>query len=397
MKQLHDAVHKQLLGLSVNPSELDNVITPALAIYPEFITANVQVMQKLLKGHLELWQPHVKTSKLAKTMRQLTALGVTHFKCATTLELLTACEAGAEEVLFSYPADGPRARRIREIAFSSLGTRIFATVENVAQIDQWKGSNVGLYIDVNPGMDRTGIALSARQEIVKLAAGMAESGVSFAGLHCYEGHARQPDLTGRKATLFPVYEALTALVRTLENAGLSMNCVVTSGTPALPCVLAFQETCREAFLHRISPGTVVYGDLTSAEQLPSEWGFRLAAIVISRVISRPAPGIITCDAGHKVMSADLGVPNCIVLGHPEFEPLGPSEEHMPIRVPEGEPIPEIGTILYLAPKHICPTVNNFDEALWVEGGRVLEVAEVTARGRESPLPSPVHERSPVHE
>jgi D-serine deaminase-like pyridoxal phosphate-dependent protein len=77
------------------------------------------------------------------------------------------------------------------------------------------------------------------------------------------------------------------------------------------------------------------------------------------------------------------VPTCAVIGHPEFLPSKPSEEHLPIDVAGDSP--RIGDILYLLPKHICPTVNNFDQALIVIGGRIAAVEQVTSRGREAPL------------
>jgi hypothetical protein len=36
------------------------------------------------------------------------------------------------------------------------------------------------------------------------------------------------------------------------------------------------------------------------------------------------------------------------------------------------------------PRHICPTINNFDEALLVQSGVIVGTERVTARGRESP-------------
>ena len=47
--------------------------------------------------------------------------------------------------------------------------------------------------------------------------------------------------------------------------------------------------------------------------------------------------------------------------------------------------PEIGETLYLVPRHVCPTVNNFDEAVIVERNTVVNVEPVTARGHEAPL------------
>ncbi len=48
-------------------------------------------------------------------------------------------------------------------------------------------------------------------------------------------------------------------------------------------------------------------------------------------------------------------------------------------------MPRIGDKLYLIPRHVCPSVNNFDEALMIAGGRIAGVERVTARGHESPI------------
>ncbi|HWP43128.1 MAG TPA: D-TA family PLP-dependent enzyme, partial [Blastocatellia bacterium] len=139
------------------------------------------------------------------------------------------------------------------------------------------------------------------------------------------------------------------------------------------------------FIHRASPGTIVYADCTSLAQLPAGWRYRPAALVLSTVVSRPTSRRVTCDAGHKTVSADAGVPTCAVLGRPGLVPARPSEEHLPIEVGEDESTPAIGEALYLVPRHVCPTVNNFDYAVLVAGGRITGVERVTARGREAPL------------
>jgi D-serine deaminase-like pyridoxal phosphate-dependent protein len=78
-----------------------------------------------------------------------------------------------------------------------------------------------------------------------------------------------------------------------------------------------------------------------------------------------------------------------VIGRPDLLPLKPSEEHLPIEVAPGAAIPELGEALYLVPRHVCPTVNNFDHALIVKEGRVIGVERVTARGREAPIALPL--------
>jgi D-serine deaminase-like pyridoxal phosphate-dependent protein len=387
MIQTSDLIPDQTCGISLDPELLVDVMTPALAIYPAVVDANIQTTLRLLNGDANRWQPHVKTSKLSDTMRRLCAHGVKRFKCATTLEMLTACQAGAKEVLMSYPSDGPRAKRVQEIAFKYPQTAIAVTVENADQVEQWRESPVSLYIDINSGMDRTGVQQGKTAEIIELGRLILKNGISFAGLHTYEGHNRQPDLGQRRAASYLVYERLMRLMEVLRAAKIPVDAIITSGTPALPCALSFAGFSQGIVEHRVSSGTLVYGDLSTLSQLPQEWGYQLGALVLSSVISHPAPGIITCDAGHKTVSADAGVPTCAVVGRPELEPQRPSEEHLPIRVPDGIPMPEIGEILYLAPRHVCTTVNNFDEALLVQAGKIIEIAKVSARGRESPLAS----------
>src|ERR1041385_5283041 len=138
-------------------SEIHEVMTPALAIYPELVDANIQTTLRLAGGDANRLRPHVKTAKLASVMRQWAAHGITHFKCSTSLELLTVCEVGAADVMLAYPAVGAGAWRLRELADQFADVRVSALVESVAQIDAWRGSRVGLFIDINPGMDRTGV------------------------------------------------------------------------------------------------------------------------------------------------------------------------------------------------------------------------------------------------
>jgi hypothetical protein len=47
--------------------------------------------------------------------------------------------------------------------------------------------------------------------------------------------------------------------------------------------------------------------------------------------------------------------------------------------------PKVGEALYLLPRHVCPTVNNFDCALVVRNREIESVERVSARGREAPL------------
>jgi len=349
------------------------------------VNANIAVTLRLLGDRADRWRPHVKTAKLGFTMNRLIERGVTRFKCATSLELRCACEAGASDVVIAYPLHGAGARRARQIAEQHPRVIVSALVEAADQIEPWIGGGAGLFVDINPGMDRTGIEQSRVDDIVALVRSIVDRDLAFRGLHYYDGHLVSPSLEERETTAHRGYDRLLEIVKRVEESGAAVEEVITSGTPALPCALSYRPFESASFVHRLSPGTVVYNDLTSLSQLPDDYGYRPAAVVLSTVVSRPSPGRVTCDAGHKTVSADAGVPTCAVVGRPELRPGHPSEEHLPIEVPRGAETPDLGEVLYLIPRHVCPTVNNFDHAVLVTGGRVGGVERVTARGREAPL------------
>ena len=157
----------------------------------------------------------------------------------------------------------------------------------------------------------------------------------------------------------------------LRAAKIEVPEIITSGTPALPCALTFPGFKTGQFLHTVSAGTVVYNDMTSLSQLPAEWGFQPAAHVVTTVVSHPSAGVITCDAGHKTVSADAGLPNCLVVGHPKSSHCTRVKSTCPFAFRVGAAIPEIGELLHLVPRHVCPTVNNFDHALLIRGGHII--------------------------
>src|SRR5271167_2874650 len=89
--------------------DLSRVQTPALLLYPSFIDTNIQATIQAMNGDANRWRPHVKTAKSSEIVRRMIANGVKQFKCATTLELLTTCGAGASDVLVAYPVVGANA------------------------------------------------------------------------------------------------------------------------------------------------------------------------------------------------------------------------------------------------------------------------------------------------
>lgn len=360
---------------------LEQVPTPALLIYLDRVDANIRAVMERC-GDPARWRPHVKTAKIAAVMSRFLDHGISSFKCATTKELRTLMEIGAPDVLLAFPVVGATARRVRSLAERHRGTRVSVLIESAAHFRPFAGSGLGVFVDCNPGMDRTGSDPRDPGTIADLARHVEAEGCTFRGLHWYDGHLHGLDPGERDKIAHRGYDALAQLVLKLRSAGIVTNEVIVAGTPAAPCALSYQRWDAVAPRVQISPGTVVFNDTTSLQQLPVSWGLRPAALVLSSVVSHPRAARFTCDAGHKAVSADAGVPTCAVAGHPSWIPARPSEEHLPVDCAVDEAIPAIGTPLLLIPRHVCPTVNNFDEAVMIQGGRITGTTSVTARGHD---------------
>ena len=362
-----------------------DLLTPALAIYPDAIRQNVAAALKLFGGDAGRWRPHLKTVKAAFAMRLMVELGVTQAKCATLLELETACASGFRDVVVSMSLVGPAVNAVQAIAKAYPAVRIAALVEAREHVSQWHGTGFPLFIDINPGMNRTGLDQEIVAEIAERARQIRDAGCTFAGLHYYDGHVTDDDMDLRCSRAHEGYRKLVNVADALEADGLAVPEIITAGTMTFPCSLSFAGFRGRSFRHTCSPGTIVYSDLPTQAKLPEDYGFRPAALVLSRVLSRPNSATITLDAGHKAVSVDSGVPSCLILELPAAVPQKPSEEHLPVDVSALDEAPAVGTLVHLVPKHVCPTVNNFNHCVVIEGGRVTGVESITARGRHAPL------------
>jgi D-serine deaminase-like pyridoxal phosphate-dependent protein len=363
------------------------VQTPALVVHLEHVRANVARVLALCGGDARRWRAHVKSAKIPRVLAELARAGLSRFKCATTRELAVLLETLQQErvegdVLLAHPAVGPNLARAAQLASLHPRARVSVLCESPQAVRE-APSQLGVFVDLNPGMDRTGIAL-AQDELVR--ATLRAAGARLRGVHFYDGHLHQSDPLERRRALHRGYAELASRLDAFEREGLAVPEVVSAGTPALLDALAFAGLAHGRREHTVSPGTVVYHDLRSELENPQ---LRLtpAALVLARVVSRPAPGRVTADAGSKSLAAEAGDPCAVVLGRPELRAAAPSEEHLPLDGPP-QRLPARGEVLQLIPRHVCPTVNLAEQALIVERGELLEVAAVAARAHELLLATP---------
>lgn len=373
------------------------LLTPALAIDLQIVRRNLARLVEAAGGVSRL-RCHTKTAKLPIVYREMVRAGLRNLKCATTREAacLLACfdevgghdsalggdsalgRAGGGDLLVAYPHRDANMRRLEALAAAHPRSRVSVLCESLPLATE----ALGVFVDVNAGMDRTGIPLAQTARILEV---VRAAGSRFRGLHFYEGHVHSGTFEERCAQAHPLYDALLDLIELVRDDGVHSIEVVTSGTPSFMPARAHDGLARlaaaGAIEHRFSPGTLVYFDARSAECDELAAVYEPAAFVLARVVSHPGDRLITVDAGSKSLAAEAGSPVAVVDGLCELRARTPSEEHLPIEVPGEEPLPARGELLALIPRHVCPTVNLAEEALVVDGAGA-RVAPVAARAHE---------------
>ncbi len=350
--------------------------SPALLVYPARIDVNLRRMLAIAGGPGRL-RPHVKTHKMPELVRRQRALGIAKFKCSTIAEAEMTAAAGALDVLLAYQATGPNAARLAKLAkkFPNIAFSTIAddadTITLLSKAAIAAGVRIGVYLDVDCGMQRTGIAPGPRA--IELYAQIANAnGLRAAGLHVYDGHNHEPDLAARaarcEADFFPVAE----LRRQLDRQGLFVPNVVAGGTPTFP--LHAHRAGVEC-----SPGTCVLWDFGYGEKLP-DLDFQVAAVLLTRVASKPGAGRLCLDLGHKAVAAENPQPRVKFLNLPDAVAVMHSEEHLVVETPAAAEF-AVGDCIYAVPRHICPTCALHSEAVVVENGRATGRWAVAARDR----------------
>lgn len=365
------------LGTRV-PDGAAAALTPALTLDLDAVERNLDGMLELLGGR-DRWRPHVKTAKFASVLRLLLARDVRRFKCATTRELALLCELGADDVLLAHMPVGPNAERCLESAAAHEGTAVSVLVDDEAAARRWAAAGVGVFVDLDTGMARTGVPPQDHERLRRVASAAAEGG-ALRGLHAFDGHLTDVPVPSRSAQAALGFDAVAEAAARVCAEGLALREVVTSGTATCGVALAHPGLAGLGVPHRVGAGTVVYHDQRSAPG-PTGHG-EIAATVLTRAVSCPRADLVTVDAGYKAVADEVGHRGARCLSHPHLRPVRRSEEHLTFQAVGDGPVPAAGDLLALGPHHICPTVNLYDAALLVRGGHVVGVDELTARGHD---------------
>lgn len=373
-------------------SNVDEIDSPALLVYPQRIRENILRMIACAGGVQRL-RPHIKTHKTREVIQIKQELGITKFKCATIAEAELLAECAAPDVLLAFPVIGPKLRRFVRLTRKYPRTRFSVIADNAAAIralaatiqdeaitaaefaqadQQPSGAPLEVLLDLDVGMGRSGVVPGPL--VIELYSLLARlPGIAPGGLHVYDGHLRDPNFQQRCQQVQHAMAQVDALRARLLAAGLPVPRVVAGGTPTFP-VHALRDDVE------LGPGTAVYWDASYTEKLP-DMDYLNAAMLLGRVISKPSLERLCLDLGYKAVSPDNPDPRVTFPDIPDARMVVHSEEHLTILTSRADEFP-IGSPVYAVPYHICPTCALHKQVWAVHEGRATEQWLVAARDRK---------------
>ncbi len=356
----------------------ETLSTPAAVVEPEIVHRNIERMAGYAAEKGIGLRPHTKTHKSSWVAAKQVRAGAVGLTVATVREAEVMAPV-TDDLLVAYPSVEPR--RCERIAGLAAERTVRVALDGDAAADAIGsaaarvGSTVGILVDVDVGLGRTGVQRA--DEVRRLAGRVAETpALRLDGVMFYPGHIwslPQQQADELRAVDRVVGEALAAW-----HAADAAEPIVSGGST--PTAFQSHHVSRAT---EVRPGTYVYNDMNCVRG-----GFAsvedCAVRVLTTVVSDAVPGQVVVDAGSKALTgegcrtaADSGHGHVVELPGAKVDHL--SEEHGQVDVRRCERRPAVGERVTIVPNHVCPCVNLHDRLWW--------------RTDEGPRPLPVEARS----
>ena len=350
--------------------KLAQIETPVLILEKSVFEENRRTMQKLLEKTNMVLRPHYKSHKcptIAKLQLQDGAKGIT---CAKLSEAEDLAQCGVEDILIANEVVQPE--KLGRLAVLAKKCRLSICVdmaENVLALERaMAAQDATLYclVEYDIGMHRCGV--ESHEDALALAVLVdAQPHLRFEGIQAYAGHmAHEKDLAKRQAASDAIEKDLQELKAKLEEIGLAPREISGGSTGTV------ETKPGNSVYTEMQCGSYIFMDRAYGEVGP---GFKNALFLLTTVMSVREDRIVT-DGGAKTLGLDQGLP--IVVGYEDTR-IALSEEHGRLDV-EKHGLGLNEKLRYI-PGHCCTTVNCHDRIYLVDGEDVVDIWNVTSRGK----------------
>jgi D-serine deaminase-like pyridoxal phosphate-dependent protein len=362
----------QLSPIGLPVSELD---TPALLLDLDRLQHNVDLMAGHFKERGVAWRPHAKAYKcpaIAHLVRRAGAIGVTVAKVSEA-EVMAA--GGIEDILIAHLVVGPS--KVARLAALQHQADVKVTIDHpdhvgsLGQAADAAGVKIGVLVDVDLGMRRTGVTNAATAvELARLVS--ATPGLRFDGLMGYEGHTlMMPEAANKRSAINEAIGRLLQVRDAVESAGLKCRIISAGGSGS------YQYTADIPGLTEIQAGGGIFA-CRYYTQVCKVQGHLPALTLLATVISRPSSERAILDIGQKSVSQHQTPP--VLRDYPNCRIVGLSAEHAMIELEPGIEL-RIGEKVHVIPGYSDFTFVLHDRVLGFRKERVSAAWDLLGRGK----------------
>jgi 3-hydroxy-D-aspartate aldolase len=388
MPTLHEFIADSIATAPADPVPLsepvpvDELPTPALIIDVDVFERNLSKMQSHLQSNSMGLRCHTKMHKCPTIARKQIAGGAIGVCTAKVSEAEIMQTNGIQNILITSPVvTTDKIQRVIRLAGQNTALQI--VIDDIEVANRFNdaaasaGVELGVLIDLDPGMGRTGIetgepALALGHHITEHCAH-----VRFDGLQMYAGNCMHIEgFEKRRDKYLRTMEAGSLTKRMFEDAGIKVPVFSGGGTgtfniePGLGLMTDLQAGSY-AFMD------IEYRDI-GGEGSDLFVDFEPSLFVLVTAISKPQQRLVTVDAGFKSFASDKMAPQFRDVEGVTFHWGG--DEHGIIALTNPSREINLGDKLPMLTPHCDPTVNLHDYYFPVKDGVVEELWPITARG-----------------
>ncbi|MBL6690711.1 MAG: DSD1 family PLP-dependent enzyme [Pseudomonadales bacterium] len=363
------------------PIALEALQTPALVIDLDVFERNLQKMQSYLSAQGIALRSHTKMHKCPVIARKQVEAGARGVCAAKVSEAEIMCDAGIDDVLVTSPlATRDKVDRFIGARKSHSGIKLVVDHEQSATLLNdsagAEGLSVDVFIDIDPGMGRTGV--EAGEGMLRLAEFVcAAEHLKLAGIQMYAGNCMHIEgFQDRQAKYTKVMQKGIETLALLQDNGIEVPIVSGGGTGT------YNMEAELGLINELQAGSYAFMDIEYRDIGGRDSGvfsdFEVSLFVLVTAISQPQSRLITVDGGFKSFASDKMPPQFRDVEGVIYHWGG--DEHGIIQLDNPSREVVLGDKLAMLTPHCDPTVNLHDFYFPYRDGLVHEIWPVSARG-----------------
>jgi D-serine deaminase-like pyridoxal phosphate-dependent protein len=389
MPTFSDFQQARISDLQIEPiildetNSIDQLPTPALTIDLDIFDANIAKLQSHLNAAGLGLRCHTKMHKSPIIARKQIAAGAIGVCCATISEAEVMLAGGITKILITSPVvtDDKILRLLAMCQKSSEVEIVVDYIQGADRISELAGEmklNIGVLVDLDPGMGRTGIEPGQKALELVRHIGEACPNLTFNGLQMYIGNCMHVQgFEKRRDKYLHLISKGIETKELLESNGIQVPVFSGGGTGT------YDIDAELGALTDLQAGSYAFMDVEyrdiGGQGTETFVDFEPSLFSLVTAISKPQERLITVDAGIKCLATDTGYPEFRDVEGATYHFGG--DEHGIIQLNNSSRQINLGDRLSVITPHCDPTVNLYDYYYPYRQGMVTEIWPISARGR----------------